>query len=142
MSFLLRTRSATTAVEFAVCGLAMVLIVIGFAEFRRLVRISEVLQETASEGARCMGLRSSSCAAAGVYSADNTTAYVVSVANSRGVVITATTIALNNAAICGGAAGFSSVAINYDLITVVPILLTSLGAGFNVPATACFPNNS
>jgi hypothetical protein len=120
----------------------MVLIVIGFAEFGRLVWISEVLQETASEGARCMGLRSTSCAAAGVYSAGNTTAYVVSVASARGVVITAATVTLNNVASCGGAAGFSSVAISYDFRTVVPILLTSLGAGFTVPATACFPNNS
>ncbi len=120
----------------------MVLIVIGFAEFGRLVWISEVLQEAASEGSRCMGLRATSCAVGGVYSAGNTTAYVVSVATARGVVITASTIVLNNAAVCGGAAGFSNVSINYDFTTVVPALLTSLGAGFNVPASACFPNNS
>lgn len=139
---LARTRQATTAVEFAICALAMVLIVIGFAEFGRLVWTSEVLQEAASEGARCMGLRASSCTAAGVYSAGNTTSYVVSVATSRGVVINATMVALDNAASCGGASGFSQVSISYHFVTVAPVLLTSLVNGFTVPASACFPNSS
>jgi hypothetical protein len=120
----------------------MVLIVIGFTEFGRLVWTSEVLQEAASEGARCMGLRANSCAAAGVYSAGNTTSYVVSLATSRGVVITAGMITLNNVATCGGAAGFSQVSISYRFTTVAPVLLTSLTNGFTVPASACFPNNS
>src|SRR5262245_20339627 len=47
---LTRTQRATTAVEFAVCALALVLVVVGFAEFGRLVWTSEVLQEAASEG--------------------------------------------------------------------------------------------
>lgn len=142
LAALMRARRGTTAVEFAACALAMVLIVVGFVEFGRLVWTSEVLQEAAAEGARCMGLRAASCAAAGIYSSTNATAYVVSQATSRGVVITAATVALNNAVICGGAAGFSKVVISYDFITVVPALLTSLGAGFTVPASACFPNNS
>jgi hypothetical protein len=128
-------------VEFAVCALAMVLIVIGFAEFGRMVWCAEVLQEAASEGARCMGLRAPSCAAAGVYSAAKTKAHVVDLATSRGVVITAAIVMLDNAALCGGTSGFSKVSITYDFVTVVPALLTSLGAGFTLPASACFPNN-
>ena len=139
---LTRTRRATTAVEFAVCALAMVLIVVGFAEFGRLVWTSEVLQEAASEGARCMGLGANSCAAAGAYSASNTTGYIVSLATTRGVPITAAAVALNNAATCGGAGGFSEVTITYDFTTVAPTLLTSLVNGFSVPASACFPKHS
>ena len=134
--------AATTAVEFAICALAMMLIIIGFTEFGRLVWTFEVLQEVASEGARCMGLGASSCAAAGAYSAANTTSYVVSLATSRGVVITAAMVTLNNAATCGGASGFSQVSISYNFITAAPALLTSLVNGFTVPASACFPNNS
>lgn len=139
---LLRARRATTAVEFAICGLAMTLIVVGFVEFGRLVWTFEVLQDVAVEGARCMGLGANSCAAAGVYSSANTTTYVMSLATSRGVTITAATIALNNTATCGGATGFSQVSINYDFTTAAPALLTSLVHGFTVPASACYPNHS
>jgi hypothetical protein len=119
----------------------MVLIVVGFTEFGRLVWTVEVLQETASEGARCMGLGANSCASAGAYSATNTTDYVVSLAASRGVVITPAVVVLSNTANCGGASGFSQVTINYQFVTVAPALLTSLLNGFAVPASACFPNN-
>ena len=137
-----RSRRATTAVEFAVCALGMVLIVVGFAEFGRLVWTSEVLQEAASEAARCMGLRASSCAAGGAYSSANTTAYVVSQATAAGVVITPATVSLSNAASCGGAAGFSQVSINYNFTTVAPALVAVLANGFTVSVSACFPNNS
>jgi hypothetical protein len=135
-------RRASTAVEFAICALAMVMIIVGIAEFGRLVWTFEVLQEAASEGARCMGLRASSCAAAGAYSSVSTTNYIVSLATSRGVVINGATITLNNVATCGGAGGFSEVSISYDFTTVAPALLTSLAGGFTVPASACFPNSS
>jgi len=137
-----RARQATTAVEFAICALAMVLMVVGFVEFGRLTWTFEVLQDAASEGARCMGLRSNSCAAGGVYNAANTTGYIVSLATARGVTITSAAIALNNTATCGGASGFSQVTITYAFTTAAPALLTSLANGFSVPASACFPNNS
>jgi hypothetical protein len=129
-------------VEFAICALAMMLIVVGFTEFGRLAWTFEVLQEVASEGARCMGLGASSCAASGAYSAANTTSYVVSTATARGVVIQTAMVSLNNAATCGGASGFSQVSISYNFITAAPALLTSLVNGFTVPASACFPNHS
>jgi Flp pilus assembly protein TadG len=141
MRWLAGDQRATTAVEFAVCALAMTMIVVGFTEYGRLVWTAEVLQEAASEGARCMGLRASGCAAAGAYNSANATNYVVAVATSRGVVINSGMVTLSNAAVCGGASGFSSVSISYDFITAAPNLLTSLVHGFVVPASACFPNN-
>jgi len=138
---LIRERRAATAVEFAICALAIVSIIIGFTEFGRLAWTFEVLQEAATEGARCMGLGANSCAASGAYSSTNTASYVVSVATARGVVITTSMVSLNNAATCGGASGFSQVSISYKFTTVVPALLTALAGGFTVPATACFPNN-
>lgn len=138
---LMAARHGTTAVEFAVCALAMTLIVVGFVEFGRLAWTFEVLQEVAAEGARCMGLGASSCAAAGVYNAADTTTYVVDLATSRGVTIDAAMVSLNNAATCGGASGFSQVSISYDFTTVAPALLTTLVHGFTVPAAACFPNH-
>jgi Flp pilus assembly protein TadG len=139
---LTRTLRATTAVEFAVCALGMVMIVVGFAEFGRLVWTSEVLQEAASEGARCMGLRASSCASGGTYSAANTTAYVVSQATAGGVIIQPATVSLSNVAACGGAAGFSQVSINYNFATVAPAIVAVLANGFTVTVSACFPNSA
>jgi Flp pilus assembly protein TadG len=139
---LTKTRKATTAVEFAVCALAMVLIIVGFAEFGRLVWTTEVLQEAVSEGARCMGLRANACAAAGVYSSASTNAFVVSRATAAGVVITPATVSLSNVATCGGASGFSQVSINYNFATVAPALVAVLANGFTVSVAACFPNNT
>ena len=139
---LARARQATTAVEFAICALAMVLMVVGFVEFGRLTWTFEVLRDVASEGARCMGLGANACAASGAYSAANTTSYIVSLATARGVAISAATIALNNAATCGGASGFSQVTITYHFTTVAPALLPSLVNGFTVPASACFPKHA
>lgn len=138
---LVLARQATTGVEFAICALAMALIIVGFMEFGRLVWAFEALQVTVSEGARCMGLVSNACASSGAYNAANTTNYVVSLAAARGVVITPAVVVLNNAAACGGAGGFSEVTINYRFVTVAPLLLTSLENGFTVSTSACFPNN-
>jgi hypothetical protein len=138
----MRDRRGTTSVEFAISALALTMIVVGTAECGRLIWTAEVLQEAASEGARCMGLRATACAASGAYSSANTTSYVVSVARLRGVVIKASMVALSNVAVCGGASGFSQVSISYDFTTVAPALLTSLVHGVIVPASACFPNNS
>jgi len=135
-------QRGTTAVEFAICALAMVLMMVGFTEFGRLVWTFEVLQEAASEGARCMGLRATSCAASGAYNPASTTNYVVSLATSRGVAITSAMVALTPAAVCGGAGGFSQVSITYEFTTVTPQLLTPLVNGLSVPASACFPNSS
>jgi Flp pilus assembly protein TadG len=139
---LLGSRQASTAVEFAICALALVLIIVGCTEFGRLIWTFEVLQEAATEGARCMGLRASGCASSGVYNSTSTKNYVVSVATSRGVAITGPMLTLSNAATCGGASGFSEVTITYNFKTVAPALLSSLAGGFTVPASACFPNNS
>ena len=135
-------QQGTTAVEFAVCALAMVLIVVGFGEFGRLVWTFEVLQEAAAAGVRCMGLRAASCAASGAYSSANTNAYVVSLASAGGVTITPATISLNGAASCGGASGFSQVSIAYSFTTVAPNLISALANGFTVSVSACYPNSS
>ncbi len=79
---------------------------------------------------------------AGAYSSANTTNYVVSLASSRGGVIASGMVSLSNTATCGGVGGVSQVSINYDFVTVAPVLLTALVNGFTVPASACFPNYS
>ena len=135
-------RRATTTVEFALCALAMVSIVVGFLEFGRLAWTFEVLQEAAMEGARCMGLRAPSCASGGTYNAANTTSYVVARAKARGVTIAASTVTLTTGATCGGASGFSRVAISFRFAPVVPGPVTPLADGFTVNTSVCFPTSA
>jgi Flp pilus assembly protein TadG len=144
LAALVRSRRATTAVEFALCALAFVLIVVGSAEFGRLIWTFEVLQAAAAQGARCMGLLATSCSttAGGAYSSANTTTYVVTQAADMGVTITDSMVTLNNAATCAGTSGFSTVTISYKFVTIAPLLLPSLGSSFTVPASACFPNHT
>lgn len=139
---LVRDRRAATVVEFAICSLVMMLIIFGTLEFGRALWTWEVIQETAFEGARCMGLLASSCASNSTYSSTNTSTYIVSLAASRGVTISANMVSLNHTALCGNAGGFSQVSITYPFSTVAPALLTSLANGISLPGIACFPNNS
>ena len=137
-----RAQRGDTAVEFAICAMAMVLIIIGFTEFGRLVWTSEVLQEAASEGARCMGLRANACAGVRRLQRRQHQKLCRQPGDIPGRGDHTSMVALSNVAICGGASGFSQVSITYHFTTVAPVLLTSLANGFTVPASACFPNSS
>ena len=127
--------------EFAICALAMMLIVVGFVEFGRLVWTFRGPAGSRRRGCALHGAGRQFRASAGAYISARTTTYVVNLASSRGVVITAAAVSLNNAATCGGAAGFSQVSINYDFTTVAPALVTSLANGFTVPASGLLPES-
>lgn len=130
--------------EFAVILSLFLTMMFGVTEFGRLLWTREALQETASVGARCMGMNSTSCASAGAYSSAATQTYVQGVASNWGVALTNANVTLNNNNTCAGissANGFSSVTINYTFQSVVPNLLNALSAGAAISTTACFPNN-
>jgi Flp pilus assembly protein TadG len=121
----------------------LLLLIFGVFEFGRLLWIREALQETATAGARCMGMSASSCAASGAYSSTNTTTYIENAATTWGVTLTGSNIALNNNTTCAGvsaANGFSSVTITYTFQSVVPNFVTALSGGTTLTSTACFPN--
>jgi Flp pilus assembly protein TadG len=136
-------HGGATAVEFAAVLGPLMLLIFGVFEFGRLLWTREALQETATAGARCMGMSATSCAAAGAYSSGNTNTYIEGVANSWGVTLTAANITLNNNATCAGvsaANGFSSVTITYTFQSIVPSVVTTLSGGSTLTSTACFPN--
>lgn len=135
--------AGAAAVEFAMVLGPLLLLIFGVFEFGRLLWIREALQETATAGARCMGMSASSCAASGVYSSANTTTYIESAATTWGVTLTGSNITLNNNATCAGVSatnGFSSVTITYTFQSVVPNFVTALSGGTTLTSTACFPN--
>jgi Flp pilus assembly protein TadG len=136
-------RGGATAVEFAAVLGPLLLLIFGVFEFGRLLWTREALQETATAGARCMGMSATTCAAGGAYSASNTQAYVIALANNWGVTLTGANVALNNNATCAGVAaanGFSNVTITYTFQSIVPNFVTALSGGTTLTTTACFPN--
>ncbi len=139
---LLRDRSGATALEFALLGSALMLLSLGILEYGRLSWTREALQAVAINGARCMGVQAASCASAGVYSASTTMAFLTQQASVWDITLTNNSYVLNRSASCGGISGFSQVTISYTFTTLVPLLLTSMGAGVPLTVQACFPNQS
>jgi Flp pilus assembly protein TadG len=139
-----RDQRGAAAVEFAAVIGPLLLLTLGVFEFGRLLWTREALQETASAGARCMGMSATSCGSGGTYSATNTTTYIEGVANNWGVTLTNADIALNNSTTCAGVSapnGFSTVTISYTFQSIVPNEVKALTGGEALSNTACFPNN-
>jgi len=138
---MLDNRKGTAAIEFAVLAPALLLLAFGIFEFGRYAWAVEAIQESASAGARCVGIGQSSCEASGTYSASATATYVTGVAAGWGLTIPTSDVTSNNSTSCGGVTGFSQVQISYVFSTVVSKLIPSLSSK-TVTATSCFPNNA
>jgi Flp pilus assembly protein TadG len=138
-----RAHGGATAVEFAAVLGPLMILIFGVFEYGRLLWTREALQETATAGARCMGMSATSCASGGTYSSSNTDTYIEGLATNWGVTLTAADISLNSSTTCAGvtaANGFSTVTITYTFQSIVPSLITSLTGGTTLTSTACFPN--
>jgi len=137
-------KGAAAAVEFALVLGPLLLLMFGVIEFGRLLWTREALQETATAGARCMGMTSSSCAASGAYSSANTKTYIEGVSSTWGIALVDSDITLNNSTTCAGVTAtnaFSTVSISYTFQSVVPNIVKALTGGTALTTTACFPNN-
>ncbi len=130
-----------TAVEFSAVVVTLFTLLFGVTEFGWYMWTANALQQVAIQSARCMGVLASNCSSGSAYSSSNTQSYVQAVASGYGITVPAADITLSQAATCGGAAGFSSVTINYTFRTVVPNLIGSLSA-FQMNEQACFPNQA
>lgn len=135
-----RTRRGTAAIEFAILAPPFLCLAFGVYEFGRALWTLEALQESATEGARCIGVQSTSCYSDGSYSEDETTDFVQSVAQGWGISVPDDDIAPTQSTTCGTVAGFAQVQITYQFSTVVGSLIPAL-ANQTLTATACFPNN-
>lgn len=138
-----RDRRGAAAVEFAAVLGPLLILIFGVFEYGRLMWTREALQETATAGARCMGMSATSCASGGAYSSANTNTYIENQAANWGLTLTASNISLDSSGTCAGVSatnGFSSVTINYTFQSIVPSLLSSLTTSPTLTSTACFPN--
>jgi len=67
-----RATRGTTAIEFAMLAVPFLGLALGILEFGRACWTLEALQESAVQGARCIGVHQTGCYSAGSYSADGT----------------------------------------------------------------------
>ena len=99
----LEDRCGGTAVEFSLVIMTMFMLLFGVTEFGWYLWTANALQQTAIQGARCMGVLATGCASGAAYSSSRTLSYVQSVASTYGVTVPSAGVALSTAASCGGA---------------------------------------
>jgi Flp pilus assembly protein TadG len=138
----IRAREATTAIEFGIIALPLLLLIFGIMEFGQMLWTQEALQQTAIAGARCMGMTQASCGIGGVYSASLTKGYLQTQAANWSITLTSSNIALNASTTCGGVTGFSQVSIAYAMTSVAPNVIQALMGSKTLTAVACFPNHN
>jgi Flp pilus assembly protein TadG len=137
----LDAEGGASAVEFAILTPLLLLVIFGILEFGQYLWTSSVMQQTAVQTARCMGVLQSQCASSGVYSSSSSQSYGQTVAAGYGLALSTSNFTLSNSANCAGVTGFSQVTVTYRFYAAVPVVTAMLG-GLPLTATACFPNRS
>ncbi|HEX4081186.1 MAG TPA: hypothetical protein VHX61_20165 [Rhizomicrobium sp.] len=113
---------------------------LGVYGFGRACWTLEALQESAVQGARCIGVQESGCYSGGTYSASGSISYVQNVASGWGISVPSGDITPTQSATCGTVAGFAQVQISYQFSTVAGKLIPSL-ASRTLSIASCFPDN-
>jgi Flp pilus assembly pilin Flp len=137
---LLGDRRGATAVEFAMVAGPLLLLLFGTIEFGRLMWLRQALEETATVGARCMGIPQPECMNGGAYSASTARAYILAEASAWGLAVDQDDLVINRASTCSGLADFSTVSITYSFSSAAPALLEALDVGPTFTSQVCFPN--
>ncbi|HEY5046449.1 MAG TPA: TadE/TadG family type IV pilus assembly protein [Rhizomicrobium sp.] len=139
---IIRAHDGTAAIEFAIVAVPLLMLALGIFEFARIYWTQEALQESATAGARCVGILQSSCASGGVYSSGNAASYVETVASGWGITVPGADVTITNAATCGGVSGFSQVSINFTYVALGASILPASLKGKLLQVQSCYPNNS
>jgi len=133
--------AGTAAIEFAFLALPFASLSTAAFEAGRAAWTLEALQDSAIQGARCIGVKANSCFSSGAFSAASAIAHIQNVANAWGVSLPSSAVTVTQNTSCGNVPGFSEVRISYPFSSVAGNLVPALN---NVPlsASSCFPNNS
>jgi Flp pilus assembly protein TadG len=132
--------AGTAAIEFAFLAVPFAGVTTAVFEAGRAYWTLEALQESAIQGARCIGVHASSCYASGGYSATSTVAHVQNAAKAWGVTLPGSAITVTQNTSCGNVPGFAEVRISYAFSSVAGKLVPALD-NFPLSASSCFPNN-
>ena len=133
-------RRGASAVEFAMVAGPLLLLLFGTIEFGRLMWLRQALEETATAGARCMGIPQPQCMSGNDYNAAATRAFIIEEAAGWGLKLAADDVAVDRAATCSGLPDFSTVAISYTFDSAVPMIAELMGGGPTISTQVCFPN--
>lgn len=138
-----RDRRGVAAVEFALVSLMMLTWIFGIMEVARAFWTYQIIQEVAIQGARCIGIRSSSCTVGSTFDLGAAKNYMVGLAANLGMTLPQAAIveATHSAVLtdCANQTGFSLVKINYNFAASVPGLVPSL-SHIPLSASSCFFN--
>ncbi len=132
-------ESGAAAIEFALVAPLFLALMFGVMEYARFVWTIEAVQETATAGARCIGLTLNGCSTGGTYSESSAVSFIQSEAQTWGLTVPAANIAISTATSCNGVSGFSQVKVSYTFESVVPALIDFLAKGKVITGSACFP---
>lgn len=137
-----RDASGAAAVEFAIVVIPMLALMLGAVEYGRLMWTRAALERTATATARCIGLKQALCATNGAYDSVRAATYIEAQASSWAIRIGAADYTLTSVTTCSGVANFAQVAINYRFRSVVAPLVGAPASGYQLRASACFPNQA
>jgi Flp pilus assembly protein TadG len=132
-AFLFNTRGAV-AIEFAAIALPLMLLLGGSIEVSRYVWTRLALQDAASTGARCVGLRLAPCFAAENMDASGTVGFVQAQAGAWAIEIPEGSVTPEAATACHGVADFAKIEIRHRFTDVLAILPETW-----IDVEACFP---
>ena len=132
-ALLLDPRGAV-AIEFAAIALPFLLLLAGTIEVSRFLWTRHALQDSASVGARCLGLGVAPCFDGGAMDRPATVAFVRQQAEAWAIRIPQDAVLLEAIGDCHGLAEFARVEIQHSFTSVLPLL-----PDIQIEVEACFP---
>lgn len=127
------------AVEFALVVTPFLALMFGVVEYARYTWTIEAIQETATAGARCIGMNLNGCSPNGTYSRSNAVSFIQNEAQKWLLTVPAANITISTSGSCKGVSGFSQVQVAYTFQSVVPELIAPFATGKVIKGAACFP---
>lgn len=130
----LRDLRGAVAIEFAAIALPLLLLIGGSMEISRYMWTRHALQDAASTGARCLGLRVAPCATDGSMNRPGTVGFVRQQAADWAITIADDAITPEADSNCQGADDFARVRIRTRFVSVLDVLPETW-----IEVEACFP---
>lgn len=127
-------RRGTVAIEFAAIALPLMLLLGGSIEISRYVWTRAALQDAASTGARCLGLRLAPCFVAESMDLNATVSFVQEQATAWAINIPVDAVTADSAAACQNVDDFARIGIRHRFTDVLAILSDTW-----IDVEACFP---
>lgn len=122
------------AIEFAAIALPFLLLMGGTIEVSRFLWTRHALQDSASVGARCLGLGTAPCYVGGAMDRPATIAFVRQQAEAWAIRIPPDAVLPEPTVACHGLTEFARVEIRHRFTSVLPVL-----PDIQIEVDACFP---